>query len=85
MKYPTLDEVEKASLEQLTFWYAKLPPPGYNWQHKSHEEFKAKSMIEIKILTRITEKLAKLGKKFCITKELPKNYFTKIAQLEELD
>ena len=85
MKYPTLDEVEKASLEQLASWYTELPPPGYNWQNKSQKEFKARAKVEIKILARITERLVKLGQKLDITDDRSKTDFSKMAELEELD
>lgn len=59
MKYPTPKEVKKASVEQLALWYRELPAPGENWADYPHEEFRKHAKYEIKILSFITERLAK--------------------------
>lgn len=59
MKYPTLEEVNKASRLEICRWWRFLPSPGLAYIDKSNFE----EMLEnqVKIMERIEEKLKKFG------------------------
>jgi len=59
MKYPTLEEVEKASHLQLARWYRFLPSPGE--RAIGHPEFNKIFQQEAEILDRIVERFNKMG------------------------
>jgi hypothetical protein len=50
MQYPTLDEVDKADLEQICRWYRFLPTPEFSDMQESFD-----------VLSRICQRLKDLG------------------------
>lgn len=61
MKYPTMEEVEKADHKQLSRWYRFLPSPGRSAIGKSHEEFYKFLGQESLVLERIVLRFKDLG------------------------
>lgn len=60
MRYPTLEQVEKADREQLGSWYRFLPSPGMNHLEKHRDEY-------IKLLVKETEIMKKICERFTIS------------------
>ncbi len=59
MKYPTLDEVEKAGHEQICRWWRFLKSPGQSAIGKGN--FTEIGEQELKVMNRIAERLKKFG------------------------
>lgn len=61
MKYPTIEEVENASHEQICRWWRFLPSPRHLAVNKSNDVFNEILLDEFKIQSLIGEKLKNYG------------------------
>lgn len=61
MRYPTLDEVNKASPYQLLKWHRFLPSPGCDWTERDSVVFYKKLEEETAIMNEINEQLKQAG------------------------
>ena len=59
MNYPSIEEVESASHEQICRWYRHLPSPGF--RRVGYDDFEAAMNREAPIMTRIAERLTEGG------------------------
>lgn len=60
--YPTLEQVEKASLEQLAYWMRYLPSPGSSAIGENHREvFEGMLQAETIVLEAIATRFKELG------------------------
>ena len=62
MKYPTLEQIEKAELSQLLKWYTKLPAAGFNYRNT--DKLFAKMREESHLIRIITKRLLALDVQF---------------------
>ena len=68
--YPTIQEVENASREQLCSWYRFLPSPGQHAIGKGQDEFDAAIAGEKPVMDRLVERFREMGG---MTPEISKN------------
>lgn len=61
MKYPTLEEVEDASREQLGIWWRFLSSPGWDSTERPQEEFIKIMDTEAVIMDRISARFNEMG------------------------
>lgn len=61
MRYPTMDEVEKADREKLARWYRFLPGPGSGTENMSMEDFHRILGEQSLVLNRICERFRDMG------------------------
>lgn len=61
MKYPTLQQVEKATRTQLARWFRFLPSPGTSSIGQSAEEFRSDTDAETTIMGRILARFEESG------------------------
>jgi hypothetical protein len=61
MIYPTINEVNGASHEQICRWYRFLPSPGMAAINMTREVFEKCLAKDVVIMNRITERLEEFG------------------------
>lgn len=61
MKYPTLDEVEKADIVMLCRWHRFLRSPGISALDDGTDDFEARMVIEKPIMDRIEQRVKEQG------------------------
>lgn len=61
MKYPTLEEVESATHEQLALWHRFLHSPGASAIGADQKTFRDVLAKEVTILERIEDRFKELG------------------------
>lgn len=59
MKYPTIEEIEKADRITISRWYRNLPFPGAN--HLGKDNFDVVCLHEAKLMERINERFESMG------------------------
>lgn len=61
MKYPTVEQVEKATRIQLARWYRFLPSPGTSSIERSAKEFEREMTAESEVQGSILARFEVLG------------------------
>ena len=61
MEYPTIEEVEKASHEQICRWWRFLKSPGQSAIGKGRPLFEEIGQREMLVMNRIAERLKEFG------------------------
>jgi hypothetical protein len=61
MKYPTIEEVNNADIEQLVKWYRFLNSPGLNYVDSELGIFKYKIKEETSIINLICQRINEVG------------------------
>lgn len=61
MKYPTMEQVEKATKVELARWYRFLKSPGWDATNLQKEAFEKSLEDQARIVNRIVERFSDLG------------------------
>jgi len=80
--YPSYEEIEKATPEQILRWYRFLPGPGYSAGILSAVEFSARVQVEVKLLNAIQAKLKEFDSEGKIDSDLSKKVGWNLGSLE---